>query len=102
MDYIKIIVYQLVRLLMKVFCVFPVKKNRLLFESYKGKAYSCNPKYICEYLLHIFPEHFEIIWVLVDVNNTVLPDGVKAVRKRSLCWIDSEQQIRCPRLQEAV
>ncbi|MCR6096278.1 CDP-glycerol glycerophosphotransferase family protein [Salipaludibacillus agaradhaerens] len=51
--------------LMTFFSVFKVKKSKLLFMSYYGGQYSCNPKYITEYLLkHDLHKKFEIVWVL--------------------------------------
>ena len=38
-------------LIYRIFFIFPVKKNRIIFSSYYGKSYSCNPRMICEYLL---------------------------------------------------
>ncbi len=45
-----------------VFCVLPIKKNRVLFVSYRGEQYSCNPKYISEKLNEIAGDKLEIGW----------------------------------------
>lgn len=34
------------RILLKIFYIFPVKRNQIFFSSYEGKQFSCNPKYI--------------------------------------------------------
>lgn len=47
--------------LLKTFFIFPIKNNRIIFESYLGKQYTCNPKYIFLKLLNQ-PESYEIIW----------------------------------------
>lgn len=36
--------------LLKVFWLFPVKKNKILFISFDGKQYSDSPRYVFEYL----------------------------------------------------
>lgn len=41
----------------------PIKKNKILFCSYRGRSYSCNPKYITEEILRQ-PNYagFEVVW----------------------------------------
>lgn len=49
-----------------LYCLFakrkPIQNNKIVFISHRGKQYSCNPMYICEYLLENYPGKFEIIW----------------------------------------
>lgn len=45
---------------------FPVKKGRIVFDSYLGEQYSCNPKAIYEYLLNVNSENFEFIWAFKE------------------------------------
>ena len=63
-DYIKFIILCAGRILMRFMYIFPVKKNRILFCSFNGEGYSCNPKYICEYMLGESEKKWEIIWAL--------------------------------------
>lgn len=49
--YLKEIVKVGYELLYKIFRVFPVKKNRIIFESFYGKNISCNPKEILDYMI---------------------------------------------------
>ncbi len=45
-----------------LFCsCLPAKKKLILFESYSGKQYSCNPRAIYEYMLKNNMD-FEMIW----------------------------------------
>lgn len=47
--------------ILKILSLGPLHRNRIVFFSYHGKQYSCNPKYISEYITeHHLP--FEIIW----------------------------------------
>lgn len=69
---------------MRFFCIFPVKKNRIFFESYKGKSYSCNPKYISEFLGANYPGRFELVWVFINPDKELLPKGIKVVKKHSV------------------
>lgn len=63
--------------------VTPIKHGRVVCWSYSFQQYSCNPRYLTEYLLKHHPE-FEVCWVFrKGVNIAELPKGVKAVRFRT-------------------
>lgn len=71
-----------------IFCLLPIKKNRIVFSSFTGRNYSCNPRAIYEYLLHNYPGKFEYIW-LFDYNfNPEIPcivkDNAKCVQFNSV------------------
>lgn len=44
----------------------PVKKGRIVFDSYLGEHYSCNPKAIYEYLLKNGSDDLEYIWAFKE------------------------------------
>ncbi len=74
---------------MKLFWVFPVKRNKVLFESYEGKAYSCNPKYLSEYLETHHAGEYELVWSFVQpelFQHLAADHHFRAVRRRSLRW----------------
>ena len=61
-----------------------VKKGRVMCWAYNFKQYSCNPRYLTEYLLKNNPE-FEIYWVFrkkVDISG--IDSRIKCIRFRSL------------------
>lgn len=60
--FIKITPFIISRFLLHLFYIFPIKNNKLFFESYSGKGYLCNPKYVSEYLNKNFPNMFKIVW----------------------------------------
>lgn len=65
-----------------------VHSKRVLFWSYYFTKYSCNPRYITEYLLKEHPGEFEIYWCFKkDVNIDSLPKEVKVVRWRTLKYL---------------
>ncbi len=84
--YIKLIFLHILHLAMRLGCVFPIKKNRIVFTSQMGKQYSCNPRYISEYLECQYPKQFEIIWLLNEPKKyQFLEDrGIKVVDNHSL------------------
>ncbi len=73
------------RILFKPLTFLPVKKNRVIFESFSGDGYNCNPKYISEELRVKYGDKVEIIWAF---NNPVrfqneLPPNIKVCKYRS-------------------
>ncbi|MCR5684379.1 MAG: bifunctional glycosyltransferase family 2 protein/CDP-glycerol:glycerophosphate glycerophosphotransferase [Lachnospiraceae bacterium] len=42
----------------------PLKENTVVFETFMGKSYSDNPKYIYEYLAKNHPGKFELVWAM--------------------------------------
>lgn len=43
------IIRNIIKLILKLFWIFPVRDNNILFFSYGGTQYSCNPKYISQH-----------------------------------------------------
>lgn len=64
------------------FYVFRIKKNRILFMSFYGRQYSCNPRAIYEGLSQLKLD-FEYVWV-VRSNDLPIPGKFKSCRYRSL------------------
>ena len=59
---------------------YPVKKGTIVFWSYDFKQYSCNPRYLSEYIMENHPE-FEIYWAFrKKVNIDGLDKRIKCVR----------------------
>lgn len=85
-DFFKLLIYWILRLLISAFNIFPIKENRVTFVSYRGAQYSCNPKAVSEYLLKNHKEKFEIIWGLENPNkyDGIKNDNVKVVKHGSL------------------
>ncbi len=59
----------ILRLLVRLLYIFPLKNNRIMFYSYKGSQYSCNPKYISETLMKQDEGKFEVIWSFVKPSK---------------------------------
>lgn len=81
---LKMIILHCCRIISNAMNIVPIKEDRLLFYSYNGKSYSCNPRVITEYLIE-HKENCEIIWAFKDVkkNKQELPKEIIAVRYRS-------------------
>lgn len=63
-NYIKTITVYIARILLRLGYIFPVRKNRILFSSYEGMQYTCNPKYLFQGIYNRFGKSFEYVWVL--------------------------------------
>lgn len=60
----------------------PINNKRILFESMWGTRYSCNPRYLYEYIDENYPD-YECIWSLKDEHIPIKGNGIR-VRKDSL------------------
>ena len=49
--------------LLKVFWLFPIEKNKIIFMSYNGKNYSCSPKYLYLSLQEKYTKKIKYVWV---------------------------------------
>lgn len=64
-----------------LFCKMPVKQHLVFFESFFGKNYSDNPKYIYEYIDQHHPE-YKAVWSVKQPTN--IPGKAKKVKRFSL------------------
>ncbi|WP_263698128.1 bifunctional glycosyltransferase family 2 protein/CDP-glycerol:glycerophosphate glycerophosphotransferase [Bacillus thuringiensis] len=59
----------------------PLKRDRVVFESFAGKSYSCNPRYIYEEMLKQCPD-MKFIWIFNDTKKDI-PGSAKKVKRLS-------------------
>lgn len=76
--FFRIVGSRVIRFVISVFCLFPIKRNRILFHSFKGRQYSCNPKEISEYLSNYYDGKFELIWAFRE------PDKYKYLEEKNI------------------
>lgn len=86
-EYLKFSCLILLRQLLKCFHIFPIKNNRVLFYSFNGKQYSCNPKQISEYLLRT-DENVEVIWAFKEPDKfrSILDKRIIITKYRTLLY----------------
>lgn len=61
LDKLETLAAKCLKQLLKILSLGAFHRNRIVFFSYHGKQYSCNPKYISEYITeHLLP--FDIVW----------------------------------------
>lgn len=85
--YFKIITVFVIRLILKIFYMFPIKNNRILFSSFSGKSFNCNPKYIFMYLYDKIGGNIEYVWCINDKNKLPTKYNVKCVSYLSIAHI---------------
>lgn len=62
-DISKYVLKLIMRFFLKIYWILPIKTNNIFFMSNMGKHYSCNPKYIYEYLLNDLRfKNYKLIW----------------------------------------
>jgi len=66
----------------ELFRKLPINPKRIMFESMWGKQFSCNPRYLYEYINENYPD-YECIWSFVDEHKSITGNA-KRVRKHSL------------------
>lgn len=66
------------QLIISLFSFFPIKKNKILFFSYYGNQYGCNPKYISQYLVKK-NLGYKIIWAFTKPEKYNI-SGIKKVK----------------------
>lgn len=66
------------------FSKLPFKKNWVVFESFMGRSYSGNPKYIYQYMQKHYGNKYKYIWLLNDTRTKI--DGKCKKVKRFGMW----------------
>lgn len=86
---LKLIILYIIRFVLKIFQIFPVQKNKIVFISFTGQSYSCSPKYISEYVAKAYPDLFKIVWVLNDSTKyaSLKEKGIEIVRNNTLSYL---------------
>lgn len=65
----------------------PAKKKQVVFESFLGKQYSCNPRAIYEYMLEHYPE-YDMYWSIDPRHAAVFKGkGLKTINRFSIPWL---------------
>ena len=70
------------RLLSRLFYVFPVMSNRVVLTSYNGRLYTCSPKYIAEALAQ--RGDYEVLYALRNGSTDQVKEGMRRISYKSL------------------
>lgn len=83
--FLKVMISDVIKIVTFPFRILPIKKNRILFTGLTGGQnydYSCNPKYLYEYMRDHFPGRFEYVWAVGDKKKYTFleEEGVKLIK----------------------
>lgn len=82
MEQLKTFICNGIRLLLRLMCFLPIKRERILFYPANGNYY-CNLKYICQALLRMQDRGYDIVWVTDRSKEDQFPPQVRLCPKRS-------------------
>lgn len=79
---IKHIAIQIIRVLVRLLYVFPINPKRVVFFSFCGEQYSCNPRAISEYLTKNYKNDYCVFWLFTNPENhkELETQGIKIVK----------------------
>lgn len=69
LEFLKCLFIIVMRQVLKLSYILPMKNNRVIFESFSGEGYNYNPKYISDELYKKYGDEIEIVWALKDVKK---------------------------------
>ena len=79
---------KIISLVLYIFRIFPIKKNKVCFINFSGKGYGDNPKYITEEILKE-NEDIEIVWFVKNIEKVKkeFPSRIRLVKIFSLRYL---------------
>jgi len=77
-QYIKILVIYILRFVLRLFYIMPINERKIIFISWMGSQYTCNPKYIFEFMYNLYSDHYMYVWCLK--KKKILPENYKNIR----------------------
>ena len=80
---------KLLRGLLRPLCLLPIRQNRVLFVSFRGKQYSCNPRAVSEELIRQARGQLEVVWAFHTPEKFLFLEkqGVRVLGDRGLRFL---------------
>lgn len=77
------------RLILKMFHVFPIKKNKIIFVAFDGRQYACNPKYIYKYIQSEDTGNKKLYWVFNEPEkiSELSSENVRLIKNKTISYI---------------
>lgn len=82
-SFIKILLILIFRAFLRIFYIFKIDEKRIMYISYDSLQFSCNPKYLYEYL-KINRDEFKSVWSFVNPQKFKI-NSIK-VKKNSVMY----------------
>ena len=83
-DFIKLTMIKILRIILRLFYISPIKENVIMFESFEGRQYSDNPKYLYNYIVKRYGNKYKYVWVLN--SNDKISGACSVVKFLSPCY----------------
>lgn len=84
--YLNIGLRYILKLVLMIYHIFPIQKETIMFDSFFGKNYSDNAKYIFEYICSYYPGKYKLVWGFKNPDDYKGIRGLTPVKYRSLKW----------------
>lgn len=86
-DIIKLSLTKVFKIIFLLVGFLPVRKKLIVFESYLGKQYSCNPRSIYEYLKEYHPE-YRMVWSVDKRYTRIFEElNIPYIKRLSIKWL---------------
>ncbi len=76
----------ILKMILKIFHIFPIQKETIMFDSFFGKNYADNAKYIFEYICTHYPRKYKLVWGFKNPEDYKEIQGLTPVKYWSLKW----------------
>lgn len=81
---LKIVLKSIIWFILHIFWICPLNKKRVYFTAFQGHQFSCNPKYLYQYLLTHNKKGYSFVWEFLDLSKSnLVPDSI-TVKAKSL------------------
>lgn len=67
---------------LRIFWIFPIKKNKVVLTAYNGRLFTCSPKYIAEGLVKT--GRYEVLYALKSSSTDAIPSEIRRIKYRSI------------------
>lgn len=72
----------IIRVLLHIFYIFPVDKKKIVFSTFGGKRYACNPKYLYLYIKEKFGDKYKYVWIFQSPKKQELVPGASCATNK--------------------
>lgn len=80
--YYRFITKLIIQVLLHIFYIFPVDEKKILFSTFGGKRYSCNPKYLYLYIKDKFGDKYKYVWIFQNPKKRELVPGASCATNK--------------------
>ena len=72
----------IIQSILYIFYIFPVDNKKILFCSFSGKRYSCNPKYLYLHIKEKYGNKYKYVWIFQTPKKSELVPGASCAANK--------------------